>query len=658
MVAVVDSDLARRVTAVEALNAEDFRAFGIGAIDRLTDDSRTPSAVVMRTTDVEQLRDAIDFIATEQRLVGTPLIAVAGDDSVTAAAAFDAGAVDHVADGVTFEELSLRIRARLSRHKTFARLTRKNRGTEVVLELTHALSSTLELHEILYLVVRRIAEAVDVDRVSIVLSDQSESAYVIAASDDETLRDLEISLDKYPEIKRVLETGEPFVIEDATTHPLFELAHVELPEKYRALMLVPISFEDKPMGVLFLRFTESRTLSEDDHFVLHAVANATGIALRNASLLHDMRDQAGRSRSARVEAEKRLKALQRYVDFFDSAADGILVVTLEGEVLFCNPAACVIVGRSEQELRVGKFQNILSVDGLERFEQVKLSFEEGIFPNNVDLPIRTGDDRRRVLNVNFSSLLGDSGVIISLRDVTEDRAMARELTKTKEFLQCVIDSSVDAIVSADMDGNILLFNPAAEATYGYSAEDVVGKINVRDLYPDGTAYQIMRLIRADKEGVLQGYETVLRGNEDQRIPVMLSAALIMHRGRAIGSVGVFKDLRAKLKIEERLRDAQHELAAQEQKSFIAELAGATAHELNQPLTTVMGYAGMIAKHVEEGSRLARASASIVRESERMAEIVRKIGKLTRYESKAYVGDTKIIDIERSMESDPPIGLQD
>ena len=109
-----------------------------------------------------------------------------------------------------------------------------------------------------------------------------------------------------------------------------------------------------------------------------------------------------------------------------------------------------------------------------------------------------------------------------------------------------------------------------------------------------------------------------------------------------------------LQIEERLRVTQRDLAAKEQKAFNAELAGATAHELNQPLTAVMGYAGMLERGLEENPRLQRASGAIVRESERMAEIVRKIGKLTKYESKAYLGDTKIIDIERSIDSEPPV----
>ncbi len=662
IVAVVDSDLARRVAAVEVLKEAELKAFGVGSIDRLADDHRGPSLIVVRVGSQDEMRAVFDRVSQSARLVGTPLFVVGDAEAgMSQVEAFELGAVDFVYDDVEAGELQARVAARLHQGSNLASLSRKHRGAEVVLELTEALSGTLELHEILFLVVRRIAETVAVDRVSIVLTDDDDAAYVIAASDDEELRDLEIDLSKYPEIQRVLDTGRPLQIADASTHPLFDLAEVVVPSKFRSLVLVPISFEDRAMGVLFLRFGDLRQLDDEDHFVLHAVANATGIALRNAHLLHDMRDQSNRSRSARVEAEKRLKVLQRYVDFFDSAADGILVVTRRGEVLFCNPAACVIAGRSEQELRAGHFEQMLTPDGLERFAQVKASFEDGIFPSNIDLPIRTGDGRRRVLNVNFSSLLGDGGVIISLRDVTEDRALARELTKTKEFLQRVIDSSVDAIVSADMRGRVLLFNPAAERTYGLPAKAVVGKRNVRDLYPPGVASEIMRMIRSDDwggPGVVQGYETELLGGDGTVIPVMLSASLIMHRGRPIGSVGVFRDLRAKIRIEERLRNAQNELAEQEQKAFIAELAGATAHELNQPLTTVMGYAGLIAKELDQSSRLGRAASAIVRETERMAEIVRKIGKLTKYESKAYVGETKIIDIERSIDSDPPDLLGD
>jgi PAS domain S-box-containing protein len=661
-IAVIDADLARRVALVEALDARGLRSFGAAAVDRLGPDQPHPTLLVMQPRDEDALDTDLAELYADARLVGTPVIVVG--EVVGALDAFARGAVDHVREDASVGELEARIRLRLKRHSTTAptstrRPVAAGRAAELAIEITHALSSSLEIREILFLLVRRVAEVVGSSRASVVLGGvDDETGYVVAASDDESLRDLPISLEQYPEIKRVIDSAQPFVVEDAATHPLFELTGKKVPAQFRSLTLFPIAFEDKVMGVLFLRFRDVRVLDEEDWRALRAIAYATGIALRNASLLSGLRDHSKKSRSAHVEAEKQVQALQRYVDFFDSLADGIIVLGEDERVVFCNPAACVICGRDEEEMRGARFETMLSDDGEDRYREVRASFAEGLFPQGVDLPIKTGSDEHRILNVSFSSVLREhDGVIVSLRDVTYDRALDRELNKTKEFLQRVIDSSVDAIVSADIRGKVLLFNPAAERTYGYDATEVVESTNVRDLYPEGVAQEVMREILSEDwggAGVLQGYETEILGKGGKTVPVMLSAALIMNRDRPVGSVGVFKDRRDLLRIEERLKLAQRELADQEQKAFIAELAGATAHELNQPLTTVMGYAGMLNKQLDGQPRLGKASAAIVRETERMAEIVRKIGKLTKFESKAYVGDTKIIDIERSIDSEPPV----
>ncbi|MCC6525566.1 MAG: PAS domain S-box protein [Polyangiaceae bacterium] len=577
------------------------------------------------------------------------------------ATAFGAGA-DDVADiAGADDDLWARIEARLRHRRATDGPSREARGAAMVLELTQALSSALHIRDILYLVVQRVAEVVSVDRASIVLAHLDEpTAYVITASDDRELRDLPVRLADYPEIGQVLASGEPLVIRDAADHPLFDLSHRDVPRRFRSLGLVPICFEDRTTGVLFLRSREPRALDADALFLLRAVANATGIALRNARLVQTLRDQSRRTEHARKAAEQRLRRLEPYAEFFRASADGIMVIDPGGRVLFCNPAACAVLGRRESELEGCAFDELLAKDSHRRFERLRESFAHGVFPSNVDLAVRTGHAERRVLSVSFNSVLRedgveDSGIIVSLRDVTEDRATARELTKTKEFLQRVIDSSVDAVVSADMRGAVRLFNPAAERVYGYKAAEVVGRMNVTELYPEGTAREIMRLIRSPEmggEGQLRGLRTVMLGAGGIQVPVLLSAALIMHRGRPIGSVGVFTDLRERLAIEGRLLATQQELAVQAKKAVIAELAGATAHELNQPLTTVMGYADLLGRRLQ-GGQLGQASDAIVRETERMAEIVRKIGKLTHYETKPYVGEAQILDLDRSADSDAP-----
>lgn len=82
-------------------------------------------------------------------------------------------------------------------------------------------------------------------------------------------------------------------------------------------------------------------------------------------------------------------------------------------------------------------------------------------------------------------------------------------------------------------------------------------------------------------------------------------------------------------------------------AMIVELAGTAAHELNQPLTVVLGYAQLLAKKVEEESPMAKQLGLLRKEAERMAEIVKKLGQITRYETTEYVEGAKIIDLDRS-----------
>ena len=250
--------------------------------------------------------------------------------------------------------------------------------------------------------------------------------------------------------------------------------------------------------------------------------------------------------------------------------------------------------------------------------------------------------------MNFSSVLREEGAILcTFRDVTQERAVEAELLKTKDFLQRVIDSSVDAIISADMAGRVVFFNRAAERIYRREAKDVVG-VDVRELYPKGTAERHMRLIR-DGKGRVEGLRTEILDGSGAAVPVSFAGALIYDRDVPVGSVGIFTDLREKMRMEQSLKQAQEQLLDQERQAVIAELAGAAAHELNQPLTSVLNYATLLRRLLSEGSQGERAAAVIEQETERMAEIVRKIGKITKYETKTYVGKQKILDLDKASE---------
>ncbi len=645
LVLVVDDDAVSRHVLCQALVTADlaYVAVGSGTEALAKIDQIRPSLVlldlVMPPPDGYQVLRILRSRPETRDVPVVVLTALDADSEI--ARAFESGADDFVRKPFRAVELVARIRGQLRLRQAMDELERKERDAKIVLEVTQALASNLDFRGILFTVVKRIAEVARVDRVSIVLvREDADVGYVVAASDDESLRDLPIELTKYPEIKQVLKSGEVLVIRDAATHPLLELVRHDTQAKaYSSLAIVPIMYEGRPMGVIFLRARQTVPFAERELGLCRTVSNAMAVALRNARVLQSLRDQTQQVTVARFEAERRMRSLQRYADFFESAADGIVVLDQEGRLLFSNPKASEITGYDENDLRGRKLGDLVHQD-VQRMRELREGFTKGQFPTGVDVRIKRKDGTPIVLSLAFNSVLREEGVVLcNFRDVTHDRAVASELLQTKNFLERVIDSSVDAIISADLKGNILLFNRAAERIYGVTAAEILGK-DVRRLYPEGTAKQVMSMIR-ENGGRIEGLRTEILNAGGETVPVSLSASLLYEHGAPVGSVGIFTDLREKMRMEQRLQQAQEQLIAQERQAVIAELAGTAAHELNQPLTTVVMSADLLRRKVEPTSPAAGIAEVIRAEAERMAEIVRKIGKITKYETKPYVGQAKI-----------------
>ncbi len=658
-VLVVDDDTVSRHVLIQALANADLPYVAVASgSEALAQIERVrPSLIlldlVMPAPDGYQVLRILRARADTRDLPVVVLTALDADDEI--AKAFETGADDFVRKPFKPVELVARIRGQLRLRRAVEELENKEKDAQLVLELTQALASNLDFRGILFTVVQRIAEVVRVDRVSIVLvREQGDVGYVVAASDDEQLRDLPIDLTKYPEIQKVLTSREPLVIADAKTHPLLEIArHEGHAGDFSSLAILPINYEGKPMGVLFLRAKHAFRFGEHEVSVCKTVSNAMAIALRNARVLQSLRDQTQQVTVARFEAERRLRTLQRYADFFESTADGIIVIDTEGNLLFSNPKAREITGYEESDLRGRRAGDLFAPEEMGRAHELRVGFIQGRFPQGVDIRVKRKNGEQATLNFNFNSVLREEGVVLcSFRDVTLERATAQELRKTRDFLQRVIDSSVDAIISADLTGRVLLYNRAAERVYGRTVEEAIGS-DVRGLYPEGVAQQIMRLIRASG-GRVEGLRTEILAADGQRVPVALSGALLYDGKTPIGSVGIFTDLRERMRMEQRLQQAQEQILAQERQAIIAELAGAAAHELNQPLTSVMGYAELLKRRLDRDSAALGAAEVIFKEAERMAEIVRKIGKITKYETKSYVGRARILDLDKAS-GDPASG---
>ncbi len=344
-----------------------------------------------------------------------------------------------------------------------------------------------------------------------------------------------------------------------------------------------------------------------------------------------------------------------YRSVFEDLADAVLVLDQSGRSLYSNRQAIKLCGIPKDELQTTGILPHLDVADRHVLSNA-LQSRQSLSDTDIALWIPTPDRSDKVLlSIRIAPLADrDDLMVVALRDVTEERMTAKALAEASAFLQRIIDNSPDAIIVANRSGVLQLFNRSAERILGYTSEEAVGKLNARALYPAGGAERIMRLVRAKDfggTGRLEAYATELLARDGSTIPVMLSAALLMEGSEDRGSVGVFTDLREKVQMRAQLAAIQEELRVRERDLMIAQLAGAAAHELNQPLQTILGYAELLRQKVPAGTDFARAVDNVSKGAERMAAIVQRIAKLPRYETVPYEGGAEILDLQRS--GDPP-----
>jgi len=600
-------------------------------------------------------RDRDELVALARQCYG-PLVGVLPED---ADAPLADGLDGFVRAPYAAADLPPLLRALSRARRDRDEMLRQTQDLAALLDVTRTFAASGDTDRLLFEVVEKLAGRLTVERCSMVLVDsQRGTGWVVAASDDAMVRELRIDLSSYPEIREVLQTRKPLVIDDARRHSLLDPVREALDKQgISAMAVVPMMSEGEVVGVLFLRAMARSAFSPREVGFLSIVANATAVALRNAQLVGRVQTERSQEVAARVAAEREVHQLRRYEEFFSHVSDGMAVLDEDGRVLSLNPAGCSTLGVTMEQARGLPWAELVSPQSAMNAALVWRELQRGGRVLSADLQLQTRDGRRLVLSVSAGQLRSQHGrAILSFRDVTEPRAIEAELRKTKDFLERLIDATVDGIVAADLRGRILLWNKGAERVTGFSAAEVVGKMSVADVYPPGQAREIMERLRGANPGEAQirllRAEVIAKSGEV--IPVHLSAALLTEAGRETATVGVFSDQRHRLRVEAELQETQAKLALAEKAKVASELAGAAAHELNQPLTSILGFSELLFRRAKGDGPGKEELEQILHEAERMALIVRKIGKIARYETMEYVGNRRIVDLERSSEPPPPV----
>lgn len=215
----------------------------------------------------------------------------------------------------------------------------------------------------------------------------------------------------------------------------------------------------------------------------------------------------------------------------------------------------------------------------------------------------------------------------------------QETTRQKKQLQVsegrllgILESIVDALISIDCKGKVLLFNPAAERIFGYSADEVVGR-NVSMLMPepfnDQHDHFLQRYIQHGEARIIGiGREVVGLRKCGEHFPADLSVSeLVVGEDRFF--IGLLRDITERKQVEKELivsrRNAEE--ASDAKSSFLANMS----HELRTPLNAILGYAQIIKDEGNISPLQARGVETIQRSGQHLLQLIMDILDISKIE---------------------------
>jgi PAS domain S-box-containing protein len=205
-------------------------------------------------------------------------------------------------------------------------------------------------------------------------------------------------------------------------------------------------------------------------------------------------------------------------------------------------------------------------------------------------PVPLDELRERLRQAIRNKRLGQSLARRSREMEEAARQHEREIFEVKQYLENLVETAGDAIMTTDLAGRITSWNKAAQATLGHAKEAAL----VTDLLAlasgGGPRGQLAALLGEARRGqTTHNAETVWRRKDRKDVTVSLSVSPIMDRGqRTVGILLIARDVTERKRLQEELFHA-------EKLASIGQLAAGVAHQVNNPLGAISGRAQMLAR---------------------------------------------------------------
>jgi PAS domain S-box-containing protein len=427
-----------------------------------------------------------------------------------------------------------------------------------------------------------------------------------------------------------------------------ELKHAE-PEKYKLIsvafeelgstLFIPLRLRGSLIGFMSLGEKASGDIytSEDIHFLI-TIGGQTAVALDNARLYHDAMK---RNRELSEKEMALRESEERFRLTFENAQDAIFWADADtGRLIHCN--------RRAEELLEMPREAIIGIHQTQLHPQDKREFYSQIFQNHIaakgaiDIEAEIITKSGKIVPVNISSSIvhiGEMRVNQGIfRDVTERKRAEEALRESEERYRLLAENATDVIWTTDTHLNITYVSPSVSRVRGYTVEEVMNLTLGEQMTPPSLAYAVevlaqeLAIENQEKKDLSRSRTLELEFicKDGSTIWNEVKTSFIRDSvGRAIGTLGVGRDITDRKKAEKEKADLEQQLLQAQKMEAVGRLAGGIAHDFNNLLTVIKGYCDLSLMGLQEEGPLKRAIEEIHKAGDRASILTHQLLAFSR-----------------------------